>query len=232
MSIAFENVTKKYKDICVLDDFSLILPEKGIICIFGPSGCGKTTLVNILAGLVVPDIGRVKGINGKNISFVFQEDRLIPWITAEQNVSAVVLGKDKINIARDMLRSVGLLEFANKKPNELSGGMCRRVALARAFAYDSDIFIMDEPLKGLDQKIKNSIISLIKEKQKDKLIVLITHSIYEALMLSDYIYIVSGVPLKVNNSMKLGLSFNERLENKNFISYYKEKLLKNAYINL
>ena len=91
---------------------------------------------------------------------------------------------------------------------------------------------MDEPLKGLDQKIKNSIISLIKEKQKDKLIVLITHSIYEALMLSDYIYIVSGLPLKVNKSMKLGLSFNERLKNKNFISYYKEKLLENAYINL
>lgn len=224
MGIIFDGITKRYKDICVLDNFSLKLPEKGIVCIFGPSGCGKTTLVNILADLVKPDSGKIIGLDGKNISFVFQEDRLIPWMTAEQNIMAVMSGKNKLNVAKSMLGSVGLLEFADKKPFELSGGMCRRVSIARALVYKSDILIMDEPLKGLDLNVKDNIIKLIKEKQEDKLIILITHSVYEALMLSDLIYMFSGLPLKLKDSIEVKLNFCEKIGNKDFINFYKDKI--------
>lgn len=224
MGIMFDSITKRYKNVCVMNNFSLELPDSGIVCILGPSGCGKTTLVNILSGLINPDSGKVIGVNEKDISFVFQEDRLIPWITAEQNVTAVISGENKLSIARDILRCVNLLEFKDKKPNELSGGMRRRVSIARALVYKSNILIMDEPLKGLDSDIKDSIIKLIKEKQEDKLIILITHSIYEALMLSDLIYVFSGPPLKINNVIDIDLSFDKRIGNKDFISFYREKV--------
>lgn len=224
MDIKFDNVTKKFADLYVLKDFSIEIPEKGTICIFGPSGCGKTTFVNLLSGIIKPDNGKILGVNSKNISFVFQEDRLIPWITAKENVAAVISGKDKNIIAEELLLSVGLKDFLDKKPGELSGGMCRRIAIARALAYDSQILILDEPFRGLDLETKDSIIKLIKERQNNKLSILITHSMDEALTLSDSVYVFKGIPLSLNGILNINVEFNRRINNKEFYYKYKERL--------
>lgn len=224
MEIKFDNVTKKFGDLYVLKDFSIEIPKKGTICIFGPSGCGKTTFVNLLSGIIKPDNGKILGVDYKNISFIFQEDRLIPWITVKENVAAVISGKDKNRIAEELLLSVGLKDFMNKKPGELSGGMCRRVAIARALAYDSQILILDEPFRGLDLETKDSIIKLIKKRQKNKLSILITHSMNEALTLSDSVYVFKGIPLSLNGILNINVEFNRRVNNKEFYSKYKERL--------
>lgn len=224
MNIKFDNVTKRFGDLYVLKDFSIEIPKKGTICIFGPSGCGKTTFVNLLSGIIKPDNGRILGVDSKNISFVFQEDRLIPWITIKENINAVISGEDKNKISEELLSSVGLKDFMNKKPEELSGGMCRRVAIARALAYNSDILILDEPFRGLDLKTKDNIIKLIKDKQENKLSILITHNIKEAFILSDKIYIFEGIPLSCNGTLDIDIQFNERVKDKEFLPCYKEKL--------
>ena len=177
MPYKLNNITFSYGKEIIFKDFFLELPEKGIVCFFGPSGCGKTTLARIIAGLEKPKKGFLAGFADKNFSIVFQEDRLLPWYSCKKNMNLVTHKSEDIFCYLDMVFLGG---EADKMIDELSGGMQRRLALARALAFNGDIFILDEPFKGLDMDLKNKIIENIKLFCKDKLVILITHDEDEA----------------------------------------------------
>ena len=178
MSIQFDKVTFFYGDIPVLRDFSPTLPEKGAVCLFGPSGCGKSTLLRLLAGLEQPQAGRISGILGKRFAVVFQENRLLPWIPAVENVTLALPGRNRQNRERaaDWLRLMGLEEEVDSLPFTLSGGMQRRVAIARALAAEGDVLLLDEPFTGLDDGRRRDIVTMIRKAYAERLVVLVTHS--------------------------------------------------------
>lgn len=197
MSISLTNLSLQYGKQKVLNNFSLELPSQGFICLQGPSGCGKSTLLSILAGLSKADAGTVSGIFPRQISMMFQEYRLFPWLTALQNVAIVHRsGEIQSHFSPEQwLEKVGLKNDMRKYPAELSGGMCRRVALARSLYYGGDILLLDEPFQGLDLETKKEMYSLLKEYNAFSLTVMITHDISEAYALADEILYFSGPPL-------------------------------------
>jgi NitT/TauT family transport system ATP-binding protein len=207
VEIEVKDISKKYGNLQVLRNFNIKLEEKRISAILGPSGCGKTTLLNIISGLEKYDSGSIIGIENKKFSYIFQEDRLLPWSSVEENIH-FVLKKDYkdqeiINITDKYLKIVGLEEYRHYYPNQLSGGMKQRVAIARAFAYPSDILLMDEPFKGLDMELKKNLIeAFISLWKKDKrTVIFVTHDMDEAMRLADYIFILGGKPLAIKEKV-------------------------------
>ena len=157
--LCFENVTVKYGDKTVLDGFSAELSESRIIVVKGPSGCGKTTLLSVAAGIVKPCKGRF--VCDKKISVMFQEPQLFPWLTARENITAVLHDCDKNSgYAERILESVGISEF-DKYPGQLSGGMKQRVSFARALAYDGELLLLDEPFSALDAENRRCMLELL-----------------------------------------------------------------------
>ncbi len=155
--IGLTNVTAGYPGKRVLDQFSLELPDRGAVALMAPSGYGKTTLLRVLAGLIRPESGEITGLEGKKIAILFQEDRLLPWLTAEKNVEIV----SSLDSARYWLRQMEI-EDGGQYPKELSGGMQRRVALARAMAFGGDVLLLDEPFKGLDEALRVRVAGRIR----------------------------------------------------------------------
>lgn len=186
--LKIEGLSFSYGEQKVIDDLSLTLPERGVYAVMGPSGCGKSTLFSLIAGLEKPDSGRIE-LDTKKLAFSFQDARLLPWLTAAENVNFVLRGKkNTFERARTALNEVGLGEDTEKYPDELSGGMKKRVSLARAFVTDSDFILLDEPMNGLDSETKRSIIGKIKNIGKSALVLLITHDMEEATECADVIY--------------------------------------------
>lgn len=181
-----DNLSAGYGKTNVIQNLSLEISDTGITCFWAPSGCGKTTLLNILAGLKNDYTGTLQ--NDKIISAIFQEDRLIPQLSALDNVR-IVLEKTFFHIAEEYLIELGLGESIHSIPSELSGGMKRRVAIARAFAYGNShkecLFLMDEPLKGLDLELKEKVMIFIKKRIGVNPGILITHDPSEVLALSN-----------------------------------------------
>jgi len=186
MAIELTNICKSYPPKQVIKDVNLTFPI-GITCIMGPSGIGKTTLIYIIAGLVKPDSGYISGLDGKKISMVFQEDRLLEWESAISNILFVTKSASKNQEkAKQLLTQSGLADSVYKKVSELSGGMKRRVCLCRALIADYDLLILDEPFKGLDANIKPSIMTMVKEhtlNSHNKTVICITHDPEEAAFL-------------------------------------------------
>ena len=192
--LKIEEVNFAYGGKAVLKNFSFSAEENAAACVLGPSGCGKTTLLGLAAGFLEPSAGKITPFGGERRSFVFQEDRLLPWLTAEENLSAVGIDRGR---AEEFLRKVGLCDAGKKYPGELSGGMKRRLAIARALAFGGDAFFFDEPLQGLDIKTSGEILSLVKSEISGKSALIITHSPAEAFALANRIVIVAGSPLRV-----------------------------------
>lgn len=198
--IAFENVSFGYKrGINVLSGFSLEVPDSGRICLFGKSGCGKSTVLRLAMGLAKPGSGRITGTDGIAVSAVFQEDRLIPWKTALENVALFADGADRAaagasdrahaggnaaavpaDRAAHYLRALGLGDALRSFPDELSGGMKRRVAIARALAHSFDLLVLDEPFTGLDEAAKRNAIELVSREAEGKMLLVATHDLQEA----------------------------------------------------
>ena len=169
-----DHVSKSNQGRTVLRDFSLELPDRGFCCILGPSGAGKTTLLRLMAGLEQPDSGTVAV--SAPVSMVFQEDRLLAHDTVLEHAA---LAADPQR-AQELLVRLGLEEWLFRRPAALSGGMRRRVAIARALAAPAGIYLMDEPLKGLDWDTKQAVLALIREETRNGLLVLVTHDPEEA----------------------------------------------------
>ena len=171
--LELKNVCFSYGEQEILRDISLRLDCGERMAITGPSGCGKTTLLRIADGLLTASCGSVSN-DFKRTAIMFQEPRLLPWLTAEENVSLVLNDADAHNSAIEWLTRFGLQDDLNKKPHELSGGMQQRVALARTMAYNGDLLLLDEPFKALDEETKNSAIRTVSE-YTNAAIILITH---------------------------------------------------------
>lgn len=197
--LKLSKINKSFGEKKVLSDVSLFVDKGERVMLFGASGCGKTTLLRIAAGLEKQDGGTVEK-NGK-IAVVFAEPRLFPTVTVLENITAV-MRKDKKEAkrkAKEILASFGLKGAEDLYPDELSTGMAARVSLARAVAYDADIYLMDEPFKSLDAGIKVSVISSLKPFFADKAVMIISHDRAEAdLMEADPYLMENGVIVKAN----------------------------------
>ncbi len=176
--IVIRDLTVRFSEKAVLDRFSASLPDEGVVLVRGASGAGKTTLLRALAGLIRPSTGSVTGLESRKIGFVFQEDRLLPWRTALENVACVCDGCK----AAETLSALGLTDALDKLPAELSGGMARRVAVARAMCYTNDVLFLDEPFTGLDEESRKTVASALSGAAR--LIVLVSHDPDDALLLN------------------------------------------------
>lgn len=203
-SINISQLEKSYsvdgKILPVLKGIDLTIPYHQITVLLGQSGCGKTTLLRLLGGLEHPDAGTISPIDGK-IAFIFQEPRLMPWLTVYQN-ACFGLKKEEVNPQeiRTVLDKVSLLDFENAYPHQLSGGMQQRLSLARGLAYKADIFLMDEPFAALDYFTRSQMQQELLQVYQDTQIttIFVTHSIEEAITLGDHIAIIEqGVIKKV-----------------------------------
>lgn len=159
-AVKAEHLTLRYQDQTVLSDLTMVLPDEGITLLTGPSGVGKTTLLRVFAGLLSPDKGTVT-VPGRPV-MLFQEDRLFPRCTVRKQVEAVLPGERREEALR-WLELVELSEAADKLPGELSGGMARRAALARALAVEGEVWLLDEPFAGVDPQRVERILKRLKE---------------------------------------------------------------------
>lgn len=218
--IKIKNLNKCFGEYCVFDNFNLELSEKKINCLFGPSGIGKTALSRIISGLDDDYKGSVKIEGHSKISYVFQETRLLNWLTVYDNLNIILENEYSLNDRKKCiekyLKLVNLWDFRDYKISALSGGMAQRVSLARAFAYPADLLIMDEPFKGLDmvlcEELQNSFKSLWESDLRT--VIFITHDLHEAIELSDEIFILTGHPAKIV----------ERIAKKDFNKITREKI--------
>jgi len=173
--LTFEKVSLTLGDKEILRDFDLRLSSGDRLVVMGPSGRGKTSLLRLAAGLIKPDSGKILRSSAR-ISVQFQEPRLLPWRTALENVNAVLSDKkETLPEAMKWLSAVKLAEAADKYPAELSGGMAQRVALARALVHDGDLYLLDEPFRGLDTALREEMIRLVKAETQNAAVLLITH---------------------------------------------------------
>lgn len=175
MKIQLNNLCKYYGDKVIFENYTRTLEFDGIMLIQGKSGLGKTTLMRIIAGLEKADKGEIVK-SAEKISFMFQEDRLIPFVTVLKNLTAVCDEKK----AMKHLHLMGLENEKDNSPLSLSGGMRRRVALARALCFDSELVILDEPFKGLDEALKTEICEIIKEESKKREFIIVSHDSEDA----------------------------------------------------
>ena len=175
--ITAENIYKSFGEKAVLCGISLSVKQGALTLIVGQSGIGKTTLLRILSGLETADSGKINGLENKKISYLFQEDRLFPWLTATENVYAVSNEKSKKEKAAALLSELSLGDALDKFPHELSGGMSRRVAIARTLMFDGDVVILDEPFRGLDSESEKNALSVIKKYCEGKTVIAVTHDV-------------------------------------------------------
>jgi len=180
--IALKNVSKSFGDKKVLDNFNMTVPYGSRICIMAPSGEGKSTLFNLILGLVKADSGEITGVP-KDMSAVFQEDRLCEDFSAVGNVFAVTGKKKSLEEITECLSALGLKDSINKKVSLLSGGMKRRVAIARALLAESQMLVLDEPFKGLDDAMHRQTAEVILKYANGKTILVATHDLTDAELL-------------------------------------------------
>lgn len=188
----FKDINIAYGEEVLYNDFSIRIEEAKINCIMGLSGVGKTTLLNAIKNQLMND--------KRKISYIFQEHRLIKWKNLYKNIEIVLEGKsieEKKVAVEEALKLVGLWEYKEYYPNELSGGMKQRGNIARAIAVESDVILMDEPFKAIDIKLKNQLIAQIKEsiKSKGQTAIFISHDVEEVIEFGDNISILKEKPV-------------------------------------
>ncbi|AQR93823.1 ATP-binding cassette domain-containing protein [Clostridium saccharoperbutylacetonicum] len=201
MNINIRNLNKAYGSEQIFKNFNIEFSDDNINCIVGKSGCGKSTLLNIIAGLIDIQGGEINGAALSDISYIFQEDRLIEWLNVKENLELTLkkyfdssILDAKIN---EVLELVGIYDIKNKYPNELSGGMRQRINIARAFGKPSKIILMDEPFKSLDYKLKYTIIDEFKNllNKEKRMVILVTHDLDEAIYFQGNIFVFSNKPV-------------------------------------
>ena len=177
--LVLTDITKSYGDRLVLENLSLSFPAGSVTCIMGPSGCGKTTLFNLITGTIKADSGTISGLPDK-LSIVFQEDRLCESFSAVSNIRLVTGSSMSEKEIVQHFEELGLGDSAYMPVCNLSGGMKRRVTIARAICYDAELILLDEALKGLDDERRHLTMDYIKKHSQGKTIICITHDPKEA----------------------------------------------------
>ena len=171
--VAVRDLTMRYGEQVVLSHFSHRFPAGRAHCVMGPSGCGKTTLLRLIAGLENPESGEI--VRTERLSFLFQEDRLIPHLSARKNVELVLSGRDADARAAQALEALGLADSMDKPVRELSGGMARRVAIARAVLYEAELLLLDEPFRGLDEQTRVRTAAWLTAQTAGRTLIAVTH---------------------------------------------------------
>lgn len=192
MKLVFENVCKGFGEKQVFSDFSHTFVLEGITALMGASGCGKTTLLRLMSGMDKPQSGKILGIP-QRVTVLFQEDRLLPWISVLENVALVC---DQA-AAEKRLCEVGLASELHAMPQELSGGMRRRVALARALAHKSELLLLDEPFQGLDEALCKQMLALLQTESAVRPILFVTHDRAQAQAIDAPVLYLHGNPAKL-----------------------------------
>jgi NitT/TauT family transport system ATP-binding protein len=199
----------------VIENLTLSVPANGFVALFGPSGCGKTTLLNLVAGLDPDFEGEVSLPGRARVSYVFQEPRLLPWLTVEDNLK-LVLGDARDSDARidAWLAKMGLADVRAVFPNRLSLGMARRVALARAFIIEPTLLLMDEPFVSLDEPTADRLRRLLLETLRNypATVLFVTHNLREAITLADRIVLLSPTPTRVLREVAVPLALERRFD--------------------
>ena len=212
------NMTKKFGDLLVLDRMNFEVQEGEFLVVVGPTGCGKTTFLNSLTGIYDITEGEIL-INGEkvdlkkhNISYIFQESSAMPWLTIEQNIAFGLNVKripkeEKKRRVDEMLEIVGLSDFRNYYPQQVSTSMVQRIAIARAFATEPELLLMDEPYGQLDIdlrfKLEDELVKLWKKTGTT--IIFITHNVEEAVYLSEKIMVLTNKPTTVKEVVENNL---------------------------
>lgn len=234
--LRIEGVSKQFQNGFIALDNVNIKVEKGeIVSLVGTSGCGKSTLLRIIAGLDSPTLGDVFIDNElissphPEIGIIFQEPRLMPWLPVRENVQFGLEGRLKVEKERltdIILERVGLIEFSQALPRQLSGGMAQRVAIARALVTKPSILLLDEPFSALDAFIRMKLQDhLLKIWEYDRpTMILVTHDIEEALVLSDRVIVFRGNPGRIYQEFTLDLPRTRKRTNLRF-QQWKEQLL-------
>lgn len=216
------NLSKSYgrkdKQLTILQNVSLQIHKGEFVCIVGASGCGKSTLMNIIAGLIAPTSGEIKVDDeivlgpGSDRGMVFQSYTLYPWLTVANNISFGSKLRRLSSAQRQervayFLGVVGLTKFAKSYPNQLSGGMKQRCAIARALANEPEVLLMDEPFGALDCQTKEQMQQFLREmwQKTGTTICTITHDVEEAVFLSQRVYVMSAHPGKVKTEIEINL---------------------------
>ena len=200
-----------------LADLSVQIAAGELVALVGPSGCGKTTFLNIVAGLDRDFLGDVRLAlrpdgGPARIGYVFQEPRLLPWRTVSENIALVLPPDHAASIVKDVLRAVGLAEAQDLYPPQLSLGMSRRVAIARAFAIEPDLLLMDEPFVSLDHDTVEQLRQLLLTlwHTRPTTVLFVTHDLREALTLADRLVLLSPTPAHVVGQVPVNLARNHR----------------------
>jgi sulfonate transport system ATP-binding protein len=221
-TLTVRGVTKRFAigddEVEALAPIDLVIPKGEFVCMIGASGCGKSTLLRIIAGFEEPTTGEV-AIDGESVTgpggdrgMVFQDYALFPWMTVRQNISFGPrqrhLAREEIDKTTDeFVRMVGLERFADRYPNQLSGGMKQRVAIARVLANNANILLMDEPFGALDaltrEQLQNELLQIWKRTGVTTIFV--THSVEEAVLLADRVLVMSAGPGRIDSDFRIDL---------------------------
>ncbi|MBO4317778.1 MAG: ATP-binding cassette domain-containing protein [Mailhella sp.] len=202
--VSLRGLNKSYAlkgtELSVIRDLCIDFSAEGITVVVGKSGCGKTTLLKLIAGLEKPSSGTILIPQGMKTGVVFQEARLMPWLTVEKNIAFGLHGRSAQDSGaiRELIELVGLAGFEKAHPDQLSGGMQQRAALARALAIDPDLLLMDEPFAALDYFTRAAMQKELLRIQKARGIgvLMVTHNLDEALLLGDHLICMErgGIP--------------------------------------
>lgn len=239
-NLIFENVSKSFLRTDsdglthALTDINMTIEDGEFVCIVGPSGCGKSTLLRLIAGLIVPTTGSIT-LSGKKVEgtdsdrgMVFQKPTLFPWLTVGENVgfSANLKKQNNEKEVDRLLEKVGLMEFKNSYPHQLSGGMAQRVSLIRTMINKPNVFLLDEPLGALDAFTRmNMQDELIKLWQENKhIMIMVTHDVDEAIYLSNKVVIMEPRPGRIKKILEINLDYPRNRTSKEFTDYRNEIL--------
>ena len=233
--LKLNNVSKSFPKIDTdtitnaISDISITLTDGEFVSLVGPSGCGKSTILRLISGLILPTSGEIV-LNGKTIdkpnekiAMVFQKPTLFPWLTVRDNIAFGPKLKKEVNDIKinDMIELIGLKEFANDYPHQLSGGMSQRVALARAIINEPEILLLDEPLGALDaftrMKMQDEILSIWSRKKQ--LATMVTHDIEEAVYMSTKVVVIDKNPGRIKEVIDIDLGVNRDRSSVKFVEY-------------
>lgn len=242
--LKLENVSKGFAKIenedvtRALDNISLTMESGEFISLVGPSGCGKSTILRLVAGLIRPTLGKVT-VNGEEIEhpspdrgMVFQKPTLFPWLTVEKNIAFSLKMQNKLKgnekKVEDMINIIGLQDFRNDYPGQLSGGMAQRVALVRSLINEPDILLLDEPLGALDaftrMNMQDEILKIWRKRKQ--LAIMVTHDIEEAIYMGTRVIVMESSPGRIVADVKIEQDYPRDRSSDAFVAYRNDILKK------